>query len=408
MKKNLFTLLLILFIPFINLYSQTYEDFTYVNSEVGYKYIGSYDVNKLNEILTTEAESFSDFEVTFSSVANGVKLYRVIYNSEIPEMNNKPTVASGLIAIPDIENKKMPLVSYQHGTVFTKTDVPSFPDESMETRLMIAHFAGNGYIVIGADYFGKGLSSEQDSYQVNASTQQACLDMLKASDEILNSMNIEHGPLFLSGWSMGSWATLLFLQKLESLNIEVTSTSVACTPTDVYAMINRWIHAPEKGDAVWLPGILALQLSSYSIYYDLPGLMESGIKAEYQQATRDFYENKITFEEFYSKTPDNVDDYLKSEFKESSSSGENRYWQIIQNNNSYRWRSRTPLNLYFGESDEAVPVYIGTLPVDYQLLMGGGKTISVSAGKLADHRGTFKYSVEHSKKVYDEILKKNN
>jgi len=39
---------------------------------------------------------------------------------------------------------------------------------------MIAEFAGQGYAVIGADYFGKGLSPEADSYLVKASTQQAC------------------------------------------------------------------------------------------------------------------------------------------------------------------------------------------------------------------------------------------
>ena len=48
------------------------------------------------------------------------------------------------------------MISYQHGTVYGKQEVPSFPDQSPETQLMIAQFAGQGYIVIGADYFGMG------------------------------------------------------------------------------------------------------------------------------------------------------------------------------------------------------------------------------------------------------------
>ena len=52
----------------------------------------------------------------------------------------------------------MPMVSYQHGTVFSKDDVPSRPEQSAETRIMIARFAAQGYVVISADYSGHGYS----------------------------------------------------------------------------------------------------------------------------------------------------------------------------------------------------------------------------------------------------------
>ena len=383
---------------------QSQIEFTNVSSGVKYQYIGSYEVSRLDSILTFEASSFSHFNVTYTKAEYSVKLYRVIYNSVIPELNNKPTVASGLIAIPESGKKKMPVVSYQHGTVFSKTEVPSNPEESLETKLMVAQFSGQGYILIAADYFGEGKSAEPDSYQVKASTQQACLDMLKASEEVFTAMNIQQSQLFLSGWSMGGWTTLLFLQKLESLDIPVTAAATACTPTDIFALVNRWIYAPKETDAIWLPGILALQLNSYSVYYELPGLMESAIKPEYQQATLDFYQNKISFKEFYSKTTGKVADYLNPEFIASGSNSDNRYWQIIQDNNSYRWRSHTVLNLYYGDADEAVPEYIGTLPVGYQKLIGGGLTTAIPAGKLADHRGTFKFAVDHQKKWFDGML----
>lgn len=404
-SKFLFTFLINITIVFSHVTAQLQNNFTSVSTGVKYQYIGTYGISRLDSILTTEASNFSDFKVTYPQAKYPVKLYRVLYNSVIPEFNNKPTVASGLIAIPETVREKIPVVSYQHGTVFTKTDVPSFPEESMETRLMVAQFAGQGYIIIAADYFGKGLSTEPDSYQIKESTRQACFDMLSASKEVFKALNIQQGPLFLSGWSMGSWSTLIFLEKLESLDIPVIAAATACTPTDIYALVNRWMHAPKETDAIWLPGILALQLNSYEIYYLLPGLMESAVKPEYQQATLDFYKNKITFEEFYSKTPNKVVEYLKPEFIESGSIGDSRFWEIIQDNNSYRWRSHTTLNLYYGDADEAVPEYIATLPAGYQQLMGGGKTISTPAGKLADHRGTFKFAVEHQKKWFDSILK---
>eukprot|EP01035_Chromulina_nebulosa_P008865 gene8864-biopygen7484 len=47
-------------------------------------------------------------------------------------------VATGLVAVPDIAGTSFPMMSYSHGTVYEKTQVPSFPDQSPETQLAIA------------------------------------------------------------------------------------------------------------------------------------------------------------------------------------------------------------------------------------------------------------------------------
>ncbi len=386
-------------------FAQTTKDYTIISTGVKYQYYGTYSVARLDSILTIDAAKFCDFQVTFPPAKYAVKLYRVIYNSVIPELNNKPTVASGLIAIPVTGKDSMPVVSYQHGTIFSKDDAPSNPERSGETRLMIAQFAGQGYMIVFPDYFGEGQSTEPDSYQVKESGNQACYDMLLASKDVCKALNVKQGTLFLTGWSAGSWATLNFLKKLESLDVKVKAVSIACTPTDIYALTNSWLHAPKATDATWLPGVLAYQLNAYEEYYKLPGLMQSAIKPEYQKAALDFYQNKITFMEFYTKTTTTLLKFLKPEFIAASSTGDTRFFQILQDNNSYRFRSTTPINMYYGESDEVIPIYIGTLPSGYQELIGGAKTTAISAGKLADHRGTFKFSVLEGKKYFDTLLK---
>ena len=70
------------------------------------------------------------------------------------------------------------MLSCQHDTVFDLSQVPSNPDASMEMRLVFTAFAAQGYIVIGADYFGCGQSDLPDSYLVRQSTHLANLDML--------------------------------------------------------------------------------------------------------------------------------------------------------------------------------------------------------------------------------------
>ena len=144
-----------------------------VTSGVHYELIGRWDVARLNRILTTDTPKFFGGDIAFTQARNAVRLYRITYNSVIPELGNKPTVATGLLAVPDTAEKRFPLISYQHGTVYGKQEVPSFPEQSPETQLMIAQFAGQGYLVIGADYFGMGTSGEPEGYMVKASHQQA-------------------------------------------------------------------------------------------------------------------------------------------------------------------------------------------------------------------------------------------
>ena len=141
-----------------------------VASGVRYTHMGDYSVERLNTILSTEVAAFSSFKIQYPQAANGVSLYKVQYPTVIPEQGNKPTLVSGLVAVPQTAQKKLPVVSYQHGTVFTRTAVPSRPEESDETRIVTARLAGNGYVVIAADYIGKGDSSEPDSYMVREAT----------------------------------------------------------------------------------------------------------------------------------------------------------------------------------------------------------------------------------------------
>jgi hypothetical protein len=375
-----------------------------VPSGVKYQQIGTYGIERLNQILTAELKEFSDFPVTYPAARYSVRLYRIIYPSVIPEQNNRPTIASGLLVVPERGTDTMPVVSYQHGTVFSKTAVPSHPDESMETRLMIAQFAGQGYLMIAADYFGKGLSPESDSYLVKPSTQQACLDMMLSAKAVSDDLKLHYGPLFLSGWSQGGWCTMVFLNKLESLSIPVKAAATASSPNDLFAIINRWIHLPDDHDAVYLPALLALQLNAYQEYYGLPGLAQSAIKAQYQSPARDLYLNKLTWEEAGPKLPKRLSEMLQEDFVAASSVGTGRYWSILQESQAYRWRSKTPLRTYYGDADEVTPAFIATLPVGYQNIMGGAETTGVEVTGKATHRGTFVYAVAEEKKWFDQLL----
>ncbi|OLN28370.1 Lysophospholipase [Desulfovibrio sp. DV] len=370
---------------------------------VRYEHIGDYTVERLNTILTTELADFSPFPISYPPAKNAVSLYKVFYETVIPERGNKPTTATGLIAVPQVEPKVLPVVSYQHGTVFTKTAVPSHPEESMETRLMIARFAGQGYIVIGADYIGKGDSPEPDSYMVKDATAQACLDMLLASRLVCTGLGLTQQGLFLSGWSQGAWATMQFRHKLEALDMPVEAAATASTPCDLYVLLTRWLNNPTPLDASWLPGTPLLFLYAYEHYYDLPGLSRAAIREEYWQTAKDLYENKIDWEQASKTLPATVRELLRPELAAESSMGLSRFYRQLQDNEAYQWRSRTPSRYYYGKIDEVMPPYVATLPVDYAKVVGAAPAEAVYAGDNADHRGTFLFGVLDQKDWFDRL-----
>lgn len=372
-----------------------------VHSGVRYAPLGDYDVARLNTILGKEVQDFSSFKVSYPPATNAVRLYRVLYQTTIPEQGNRPTTASGLIAVPQVTQKTLPVVSYQHGTVFTKTGVPSHPEESMETRLMVARFAGQGYLVIAADYVGKGESPEPDSYLVRDVTVQACLDMLLAAEAVCADLGLTPGSLFLSGWSQGAWSTMQLRHKLETLDIPVKAAATASTPSDLYLLFTRWINNPSPLDATYLVELPVLFLNSYAFYYGLPGLNAVAIRPQYAKAAKAFYENTLDWATALKTFPAKVADLLDPAFAAQSSMGLGLFYAHLQDNQAYRWRSRTPSRYYYGKIDEVITPYVGTLPVDYAKTIGGAPAEAVYAGDNADHRGTFLFGVRDQKEFFD-------
>lgn len=375
-------------------------------SSLNLEEIGQYDLAKLKKILTDErqTEGFGKFPVEYPDSKNAVRLYRIRYDSVIPEHENRPTVASGLIAVPDTKADSFPLLSYQHGTTFGRSTCPSQPENSYETRLMIARFAGNGYVVIAPDYFGKGVSTEPDSYSVRDSTRQACLDMLTASKQVLTERKIGTGKLFLTGWSQGGWATMAFLNKLESLGIDVAAASTASAFNDLLASVQRWVLGHSDSDAEYIAACYTLHLFSYQNYHDIKGLTAWAIRPEYLQSAEKLYRGEIDYAVFRAATTGKVIDYLTPDFVRAMERSEGRYFDLVRRAEFYRWRRKTPLHSVFGQIDEACPPLIVKLPESYMPLIGGSETRAIDAGPLADHRSAFLYAVNHQKDWFDRIL----
>ncbi|MCX5494410.1 prolyl oligopeptidase family serine peptidase [Kaistia dalseonensis] len=370
-----------------------------VPSGVSYELIGRWDVDKLNQILTVDAPKVFDIAVTYTPATNAVRLYRVTYSSIVPEKNNKPIMATGLLAVPETDATSFPVMSYQHGSVYLKTQVPSFPDQSPETQLIIAQFAGQGYVVIGADYFGMGSSTEPEGFGVIASQQQASFDMLKAAQAVLDQMKLSTGKLFIGGWSQGGFATMAFLERLEKVDVKIDGAATASGPADVYSLLSGFLDFPRKNDAPSANLLYILSAFSFENYYGLPGLARSVIADGYYDLARKVYERQpYAFEDI----PTDLRKLIRSDYFDPDFFANSAYGKIALATQAYRWIIKTPVHNYYGEADEVVSVGLARLVMTYQQGIGGGnnRVEAISTGPT-DHRGTFATAVPLWKKWFD-------
>lgn len=376
-----------------------------IHVRVGLKYelVDIWGLERLNSILKEDFPAFSGVDVEYTEARNAVRLYRVEYDSVVPEQGNRPIRTSGLIAIPDIKGAALPLVSYQHGTVYGKGEVPSMPEHSPETQLMIAQFAAQGFIVIGADYFGMGASKEPEGYMVKASHQQASLDMLYAAQTIIKELGFEATDLFLAGWSQGGFVTTALLEKLEEIGIPVNAAATASAPIDLAAAMKGMLYFPREIDAAWIGTTFILSSFAYENYYNVPGLAASVIHPKHYDAARAAY-----FREPFdvADIPMNLKELVRPEYFEPTFFQNSAFGRLVANTQAYRRVINVPMRNYYGENDEAIAVGVGKLAMTYQQSLGAGNTKvdAISTGDT-DHRGTYAVAVPEWKVWFDGLLK---
>lgn len=364
--------------------------------------IGRWDADRLNTVLGKDAPAFFGVTAPIAPARDAVRLYRITYGSVVPERGNRPITATGLLAVPDTGATSLPLLSYQHGTVFLKDQVPSTPGNSPETQLALAQFAGQGYAVIAADYFGMGASTEPEGYMVKASHQQACFDMLRAGRAALAELGITTPKLLLGGWSQGGFVTMAFLEKLEQAGIQVDGVATASAPVDALVALNGFLCFPRPIDASWVQSLFILTSFAFENYHGIPGLARALLlDAQYENA-RKAYE-RLPFD--VAQLPADLRQLVRPEYFQPGYLATTAYGRILAETHAYRWVIRSPVRNYYGEQDEVITPGLGRLAMTFQSAIGSGnaQVEAISTG-ATNHRGTYMTATPQWKTWFDSRL----
>jgi len=385
---------------------------------------------------------------TFAAATNDVEVYRVAYRSTIPEQGNRPTVAYGLVAVPKGATGALPLVSQQHGTLWLKESAPSqafswdknstapfkyglsqqqLYGTCFETRLGVAQFAGHGYAMIAADYFGIGNSVENDSFVVKKSEQQACLDMHAAAQKLFLGLGISTNALFLNGWSQGALVSVSFQEALESRGMKVNGVSTAATPADTGMFAEQFVFNPRPWSTETVPNAAwsifvhqfsSFALASYSRQTNAPLELFGGN----YDFSRKFYMREFARMPSFEWRSDGaggmepvmvmdgvttnaeVSRFLSPNVARSPAAYERTaYATLIAAAASGKTRLEAAMRMYYGEQDEGYAVPVCTIVDPWQRGTFGKTNIEQVPVPSASHRDTFLTAVHGQLAWFDEI-----
>ncbi|MCE1181476.1 MAG: hypothetical protein LWW81_04110 [Rhodocyclales bacterium] len=336
-----------------------------------------------------------------------VELRRITTYTRVPETGERVKV-SGLLATPSGLRGPLPVVSWQHGTILSFDQVPSnlmrladphytLQDnvDSLETVFNLHRLAAQGYVVIAADYLGKGpyRDGRGEAYAVRAATVQCCLDVLDAGMSMLKPLDIRASTLLLNGWSQGAINTQWLGLELHRRGIRVDAVAAESPFNNLPDSLRYWCgnlkFAPSGAQPypalpAWLTPCLVILLGSYRTHYKLPDLFDTAIRPQYRAFAEAYWHNYALNEQMQRDMP-TASEFLVEGFFErfTAQSNTNMLSHLAHNSTTYT-QFEFPITFYYGAADEALPPQLVQMAV-----AGGGPHIQGVQVQGASHRATF-------------------
>lgn len=213
----------------------------------GFLTASSQQVTSSEYLLSYDQEYFNnDLGISFSKY--GVDLYRINYTTT--DLEGAVDTASGLVVIPQLEDLNLALLSYSHGTVGSRYEVPSYL--SFE-HTIAAIYSSMGVVTIAADYLGLGDNKGVHPYVHADSEAWASHDMMLAVKDFLPAeMNVQlDDRLILTGYSQGGHAAMALHRLIESeTDTEVTVSMPMSGPYSISTGMRDLLTSDEEYSVV--------------------------------------------------------------------------------------------------------------------------------------------------------------
>ncbi|MEK6580118.1 MAG: lipase family protein [Bdellovibrionota bacterium] len=263
--------------------------------------------------------------------------------------------ASGLIVVPNERpDQPLSLLSYQHGTILKKTDVPSgvfLSPDAAAAGLM----SSLGFVVVAADYLGIGLSDGFHPYLHAETEATASADLLRAAQEFLPQLKVKfRNEIYLLGYSQGGHATLALQHYLEATAFPEFHVIKSAPMAGPYALSSTVMSS--SLDQMWLFHIL-YTIHSMNRIYGIDSTFSSILSSPYDSQISSWYDGSHSLKEITSTLEGKTlrDVVLGSFLSEIKSNPSHPFVQALRKNDVYDFKPLAPVRLYHGRADQTVP-----------------------------------------------------
>ncbi len=315
----------------------------------------------------------------------GARIHKVVYETVSPW--GARTQASGILALPDPPVGKLPLASYQHGTIAARDEAPSA--SPMGERYIAAAFASVGYAVVMADYLGLGDSSSIHPYHHARSEATAAVDLLRASRTYGSTNQIAlNGQLFLFGYSQGGHATAALHRELEEYHQGEFAITASAPMAGAYDLSGTTTEDFLDGSAAPNPYYFAILLAAYQDVYQIAGSLAELLIPPYDKTLPPLLDGQHTGSEINDAMPSNPVQILRPEvlaaFKQST---DHPLRQALRENDLLQWAPQAPTRLYHCGGDRDVAPANSQVALQHFQANGSTNVTLVVPSATADHGG---------------------
>ncbi|MFD0360205.1 alpha/beta fold hydrolase [Nocardia sp. GCM10030253] len=292
-----------------------------------------------------------------ASARNGVDAYRVVYRTI--DTSGAPTTASGLVALPRTESRRLRVVSYEHGTLSLKSDAPSVNGTTRPDRARTIMFAAAGYAAVAPDYLGLGEGPGFHPYTHAPTEVSASVDLLRAARTIAAQQQREFDPdILVTGFSQGGQAATALgkaLQAGEAPGFGLAALAPISGPYDV-----RNVETPAGLDGRVIPAsavfYFAYWLTSMNRIHHLYDSPAEAFQEPYASKVEELFDgnhNEIAISAALLTTPQQL---LTPKFIAWSRNPTGAALKALADTDgTCDWTPRVPVRLYAASGDRSVP-----------------------------------------------------
>ena len=333
--------------------------------------------------LATTAAVFGIPSESFSADYD-VNAYRVTY--DMPFLGDTIEVSGALFVPQGFDDPcGLPIHIYMHGTIFDRTDAPSFLSiEGSFGGLM----STLGQLVLMPDYVGLGTSDLMHPYVHADSESDAGFYMMRAADALSDELGYAlNGQNFISGYSQGGHAAMALARDLTTTAYgDEFPLSGAVPGSGPYDISGTQFPQTFEFETYSNPAYLAYNVIGWnSVYGTLYDDLSEVFQEPYASTMLDLFDGTNDAETINNACPSTLEEFLQPGLVEEIQNDPMHPFQLAAlDNDVYQWIPEAPVEMYYCTQDEQV-FYQNALVADAWMTENGSALHSSTNLGAYDH-----------------------